>query len=343
MAVTRSEVAREAGVSPAVVSYVLNGGPRPVSGALRARVEAAVERLGYRPNAIAAALSMGSTHSVGLLTPNQSNAFDAGLVAAIERRLDEQGYLLLTANTHYDRAREERSRLSFLDRNVDALILMPGTSAVAFVGESAIRPVVAFEQNVPDGWSSINMDDEADSLVAVEHLQRHGRDLTGLVVGPPQISSEAKRLAGWRRQQRAAGFSAGDELIAYGELTEQGGNAAALQLLSVHGRPWAVHGRRPTALFVGSDTQAVGAVFACHELGMRVPEDVAIVSMGGTTAAAFTIPPLTSMRQDTEYIASHVVGHLVTRSRDPQIAPISESLRGNLVIGRSCGCDSGTY
>ena len=94
MAVTRSDVAREAGVSPAVVSYVLNNGPRPVAAATRARVLAAIARLDYRPNAIASALRGGSTQTVGLLTPNRSNPFFGELAEAfeaVERRTDLAG------------------------------------------------------------------------------------------------------------------------------------------------------------------------------------------------------------------------------------------------------------
>ena len=96
---TRSDVAREAGVSPAVVSYVLNNGPRPASTAARTRVLEAVQKLGYRPNAIASALRAGSTQTIGFLTPNRTNPFVGALAEAVEQNLSEHGYLTLAATT----------------------------------------------------------------------------------------------------------------------------------------------------------------------------------------------------------------------------------------------------
>ncbi|MGN6125130.1 MAG: substrate-binding domain-containing protein, partial [Humibacter sp.] len=96
---------------------------------------------------------------------------------------------------------------------------------------------------------------------------------------------------------------------------------------------------RPTALFVAADVQAIGAIHACWELGLRVPDDVAIVSIGGTRPAAFTVPPLTTMRQDLPYLAKRAVKELLERFEDPSRPPEHTVLRGNLVVGRSCGCE----
>jgi LacI family transcriptional regulator len=158
------------------------------------------------------------------------------------------------------------------------------------------------------------------------------------MTGPTWVTTEAARAEGWHTQQIVAGLPGGEELTAVAEQSEQGGNAAALQLLSKHGRPWALHGRRPTALFVASDVQAIGAIYACFELGLRVPEDVAIVAIGGTKLAAFTIPPLTTLRQDVEYLAILTVEHLVRRITDATAPVVHHRVRGNLVVGHSCGC-----
>jgi LacI family transcriptional regulator len=341
VAATRSDVALRAGVSPAVVSYVINNGPRPVSAETRARVEAAVQELGYRPNAIASALRGGSTRSVGLLTPNQRNPFYGELAESIERHFSARGYLVLTANTHYDRGREERYLRTFVDRKVDALVVSSGVSlARSSPSDMDDLPVVVLDA-VGDGsrFSGIGSDEPMDAAAAVEHLQHHGHTLIGCVAGPPRIQVEAGRVRGWRAQQNAAGLPSGEELIASAEPSEEGGNAAALLLLSSHGRPWAVHGRPPSALFVASDVQAIGAIYACHELGLRVPEDVAIVSFGGTRSASYTIPPLTTLRQDIDYLAATTAAHLADRLADPTLARLRMTLRGNLVLGRSCGCD----
>lgn len=339
MVVTRSDVAREAGVSPAVVSYVLNNGPRPASVQARARVLEAVQKLGYRPNAIASALRAGSTQTIGFLTPNRANPFFGALSEAVEQRLNDEGYLMLAATTHGYQPDEERLLHTFVDRRVDGLIIAAGTSLVGSALRDLDAPVLVLD-HAPEsaGYSSVQTEDHLDAAAAVDHLQNHGHDLIGCVVGPPRIRSEPLCLAGWRTQQQRAGAFAGDELVAFADQSEAGGASAARLLLSDHGRPAILHGRRPTALFVGSDIQAVGVLWACHELGLRVPEDVAVVSLGGTRAAAYAIPTLSTVRQDVEYLAGAACAQLLRLVHEPGAPQTHLRIRGNLVVGQTCGC-----
>jgi len=149
---------------------------------------------------------------------------------------------------------------------------------------------------------------------------------------------EGPRIAGWRHQQRSTGFAHGDELLAVAEQSEAGGDSAASLLLSERGRPWALHGRRPSALFVTSDAQAIRAIYACHELGLRIPEDVAIVSFGGTQPAAYTIPPLTTLRQGIDYLAAATVTHLCATIANPPDATGRRDGAREPCQGPSCGC-----
>lgn len=341
MAVTRADVARAAGVSPAVVSYVLNNATRPVAASTRARVEAAISRLGYRPNAIASALRGGSSRTIGLLTPDFRNPYYAELSEAIERRFLAAGYLVLIGKTFYDRTREERYFHTFVERKVDGLIFTSGVSLhrspLPNLYELPLVVVDDFKTDTGNIWS-IGTDDTADAAITVEHLQRHGHELIGCIAGPARVPTAEARIYGWRAQQRAVSSPSGDELVAFAESSEEGGNFATLALLSKHGRPWAIHGRRPSALFVASDVQAIGALYACFELGLRVPEDVAIASFGGTKVASYVIPPLTTLRQDVEFIATTATSYLLNKIANPAQEIRHMTLHGNLVIGRSCGC-----
>ncbi len=340
MTVTRSDVARAAGISPSVVSYVINNGPRPVSAPVRARVEAAIKELGYRPNAIASALRGGTSRSIGLLTPGLRNPQHAEFAEALEQHFSAHDYLMLTGNTGNDRSQERRYLSTFVDRKVDGIIFAPGISlsgsAVSGVGEIPLF-VVDDVASRPEN-STIRTQDAEDATYGVEHLQGHGHTLIGCICGPSNVLAGTRPVDGWRAAQRANSAPAGDELVAHAETSEIGGYSAALLLLSAHGRPTNLHGTRPTALFVASDAQAIGAIYACYELGLRVPEDVAVVSLGGTRLATYFTPPITSMRRDVDYIAQTVVTHLLERIKNPQSEPIHSQLRGNLVIGRSCGC-----
>ena len=339
MAVTRSDVARAAGVSPAVVSYVLNDGPRPVSSAARARVLEAVARLDYRPNAIASALRGGSTQTIGFLTPNRSNPFFGELADALERTLTEHGYLVLAGSSHGYRPTEERLLRTFVDRKVDGLLLSSGVTLPKAALAAVEQPVLVLDGAETDPeLCVVGTEDLPDAAATVDHLQHHGHELIACITGPPHIPSERLRLAGWRSQQQRTGRPSGDELVAFADPSEEGGDSAAQLLLSEHGRPQTLHGRRPTALFVASDVQAIGVLRACYELGLQVPTDVAVVSVGGTRAASYTIPTLTTMRQDVEYLARTASTQLLARIRTPGAPPQHTRLRGNLVIGQTCGC-----
>ncbi len=326
-------------MSPAVVSYVLNNGPRPASTQARARVLDAVQKLGYRPNAIASALRAGSTRTIGFLTPNRANPFFGALAETVEQTLNDQGYLMLAANTHGYQPDEERLLRTFVDRRVDGLIISAGTSLAGPSLDEVDAPVLVFEDTYEStAYSSVQTEDHLDAATAVDHLQNHGHDLIGCIVGPPRIRSEAMRLAGWRAQQHRNGGPAGDELVAYSDQSEAGGDSAARLLMSEHGRPATLHSRRPTALLVASDIQAIGVLWACHDLGIRVPEDIAVVSMGGTRAAAYAIPTLTTVRQDVEYLAGAACAQLLRLIADPAAPQTHLRARGNLVIGQTCGC-----
>lgn len=338
MVVTRRDVAEAAGVSPAVVSYVLNGGPRPVSAPTRERVEAAIRDLGYRPNAIASALRGGATHTIGYLTGSNRDPYQLELGRELERKFLERGYIVLAGAADHDRRLELRYLQAFTDRRVDALILGSGVSLIGQppIGEHDV-PTVALERAPGASTATvIDADGAADAGLAVRHLAWHGHRVIGLVAGPPGLVAERDRRTGWRSAMKAGGAPYGSELVQNGDQSEEGGYLAAMQLLSRHGRPWALHGQRPTALLATSDLLAIGALYACTELGLSVPDDVAVVGLGGTKSAAFTIPPLTAVRVDIDHLSTMVV--------DATLAAIAgepaerSTVAGNLLIGRSCGC-----
>lgn len=335
---TRHDVAQEAGVSPAVVSYVLNNGPRPVSTVTRARVEAAIKRLNYTPNVIASALRGGASRSIGLLVPDSLNVYYSELAEAIERVANDSGYLVLSGYGHGDRSRELRILETFMARRVDGLVL---TSDISVTGErfTSDRPTVMVGAvDPPPEVSAVCATDVADARMAIRHLQFHGHELIGCIVNASDRVSAETFLRGWREQHKAAGTPYGEELVAYADASEEGGTAAAAQLLSTHGRPWTSHGRHPTALFVSSDMQAIGVISACWEMGLSVPEDIAVVAIGGSRLARYTIPPLTTVRRDVAYMANVAGGWLIRKISDSSVTDLRTEVGGNLVIGRSCGC-----
>ena len=332
MAVTRADVAKLAGVSPAVVSYVLNSGPRPVAAQTRARVEAAIAELGYRPNAVARALGSRRTQSIGLIVPDHVNPFFAELARAVEDVSFANGYVLLIGSATEDTGREVSYMHTFLDRKVDAILLISVRSHpdLAAVTEAGIPVVVLDRVPSGNGVSTVVVDGRRGAETGVRHLLQHGHRSIACVAGPVWLPAAQQRRTGWAQALAEAGLHADTEQVAHEEFTAAGGARAVRTLLD---RP-----DRPTAVFVSSDVQALGVLSACNQLGVHVPRDLAVVSFDGSDAAAYSNPPLTCVRQPVEELARRAVSHLLDKVTEPRTPSAHHTLEAELVVRASCGC-----
>lgn len=336
MVATRADVARRAEVSPALVSYVLNGGPRSVSAAARARIEKAIEDLEYRPNSIAQALRGASTKTIGLLLPSAVNNFFGELATAIEKDLSLVGNTLAVGITADDPARELRYIDTFLDRRVDGIMVISSHSlkTLTRLAEGSTSAIVL--DRVPGNLSvsSISVDNRAGVTAAIDHLRQHGHSAIACIGGRVDTESADERVLAWKQNLTGAGIEASTALLARADFTKRGGYDAAMQLFS------STHPdtRRPTALFISSDIQTAGVLRACYERGIQVPRDLAIASFDGTHSAAFAVPSITSYRQPTALIAQNAVKVLLAQIADPTTEISHTILAGALAIGASCGC-----
>lgn len=326
--VTRQDVARYAGVSNAVISYVINSGPRNVAPATREKVLEAIRVLDYRPNAAARALKLGSTELLGLVVPDATNPYFAELARAVEQAADEKGYALLLTSSALDTDRERKLLKKLISRQVDGLLLAsmesnPDLSAVS----AANIPVVLLDRSeASDGIVAVGVNYRAASRMGVQHLIGHGHTNIGLVVGNDNGPTAIAREQGWLDALHEARLSEGP--IARAEFSRVGGLEAGKRLLN--------RDKPPTAVFVSSDMQAVGVLRALHEAGARIPEDVAVVSFDGTIETEFSWPPLTAVRQPTELMAGGAIKALV----DPASQRPGDFLTfpTQLVTKTSCGC-----
>ncbi len=324
--VTRTAVARHAGVSTAVVSYVLNDGPRPVAKSTRERVLRSIEVLGYRPNAVARALKTQRTHTIGLLVPDNSNPYFAELAKAIEDVAYSRGYALLLGNSDNDPRREKFQLAALRDRQVDGLLVI-GTTAGADLGDSYADgpPVVLLDRaaaTVP--CPSVVVDNEGGAYAGVRHLLEHGHRRILCVAGPSDVPAAADRENGWRRALTEAGIAA-EGLLVRTDFSRREGYEAARAMLA--------RSPRPTAIFA---MQGIGVLRACHELALSVPEDAAVLAFDGTQESEFTSPPLTVIQQDIQTIAQSAVSMLLAAERPEHPAHLVAPCQ--LVIRRSCGC-----
>lgn len=324
---TMKDVAERAGTSTAVVSYVLNDGPRGVAPATRERVLRAAAELGYQPNIVAQALRKGSTRSIGLVVPDICNPYFAELARAIETCVAATGSILLIADAGLSARAEERHLRVLVERQVDSVILIstaqkPRLDLLA----TASIPTVALHPLADNSFaSSLTIDYRAASAVATRHLLEHGYDDLRLLIGP----------AGPGPEQHKAGFEAA--------LTEAQGSSSAVwrSPISRHDAARLVAerldaGDRPRAIYCSTDEQAFGVLFAVYQAGLRVPEDIAVVGFDGTANTEVCIPPLTTVQQPRDEFARRAV-ELVSEPL-AGTSPRVEILDFTFIRRRSCGC-----
>ncbi|MFT4123271.1 MAG: LacI family DNA-binding transcriptional regulator [Microbacteriaceae bacterium] len=325
--ITRTDVAREAGTSVAVVSYVVNDGPRPVAAATRQRVLDAIARTGYRPDSIARALAAGSTLSYGLVVPSIANPFFAELAHAVEDRLFAAGRVLLLGDSAESKQRETELIASLHEHRVEGLLVVgvDDRPEVADLVADA-TPVVALDRlPSPGRTAAVSIDNRAAARAAVEHLIGHGHRTVGILAGPAGLSTAVEREQGWRDALSAAGLA--EAPVARAGFDKRGGYETALRLLAGP--------ERPTALFVSSDQQAIGVLRAAHELGVAVPEQLAVVTFDGTQDTRYSVPALSTVVQPTSELAEVAVRLLLDRDG---FAPVHRRLAFSLELRRSCGC-----
>ncbi|MFB7249513.1 LacI family DNA-binding transcriptional regulator [Microbacterium sp. NPDC056234] len=322
---TRNDVAKLAGVSPAVVSYVVNGTKR-VGEATEERVREAVAKLGYRANPSARALRLGSTEMLGMLMPTAMNPYFAQLAHEVEVAAARHGYLVITSSSDSSVATERVQLEQLAGRLVDGIFLCstvfdPDLRNLDLAG----IPIVVLNNSasVPTR-DSVGVDLLHGAHLAVEHLAEHGYEDIGLVIGGTTGDEEDGRETGWRESLDRLGLEPGP--IARGSFTPDGGYDAMRRLIR--------SGDVPRALFVASDQMGRGVLKAAHETGLRIPEDLAVVSFDGSLDAAYSWPTLTSVAQPLTEMAEAAVDALL----GPQHEPRHLVVDAHLVIGRSCGC-----
>ena len=292
-AVRLKDVADDLGLSPATVSLVLNRSPVADSIPRRTheRVFAAAERLNYRPNLLARSLRSQRTYSIGVLVPEISEGYAAGIMRGIEHHLSDKGYFYLLAS-HRSRSDLLEEYLAVLqDRSVEGFILLASR-----LEQTPPLPAVAVSnhQHLP-GVTNVVVDHDLAAKLALRHLTDLGHEDIAVFPGAPDNADAEDRWRAIRETAPTLGIDIRPELTIeisgedYGGGFYKGGYAGARKLIE--------SGARFTALFAFNDISAIGAMRAFLDAGLRVPEDVSVVGFDDIQSAAFHNPGLTTVRQ----------------------------------------------
>jgi len=327
------DVAKRAGVSPATVSRALSGA-RGVSEATRQRVLAVAQELQYSPNYIARSLKKRQTNTIALIISDITNPFFTTLARGVEDKASEHGFNTIFCNTDEDPRIEAAYVELMLRRQVDGLLISSCSDGESLEVLSRKNvSVVLVDRRVPHArWDYVVGDSEYGAYALTRHLlEVHGKQRIAIISGPLTLSTSRERVEGYRRALREAGITPREEYIRAGAYKEEFGYQAVRELLM---------GKHPVeAVFAGNNVIAVGVIRAARELGVRVPEDLALVTFDDFDLASALFPFLTVAKQPAYTIGTLAVEMLLERIRGENIRERREVvLRPEIIIRKSCGC-----
>ena len=314
------DVANRANVSKSLVSLVMRGSPS-VSATRRFAVLKAAAELEYRPNVLARGLRAERTHTVGVLLPGLQNPFLAVVARSLQTELAASGYQTILGTEYGVADREMQAVETMLDQRVDGLVLISPVISQSEILELAERtPVVLIARRSDDCAVDYVIDDgAAGAAMAVEHLVGLGHQRIAHISGtreegPSRASTQTDsvRCEGYKAAMRRMGLEKFVR-VAPGPYTETGGYRAARELL--HDRS------RPTAIFAGCDTAAIGALSAIEEAGLSVPRDVSLVGYDNSNLAALVRISLTSVAQPGQEMGALAARLLIQRVEEKRSEP----------------------
>jgi LacI family transcriptional regulator len=334
--ITIKHVAKQAGVSAMTVSRVLNNRP-DVSTETRKHVQAVIDELGYAPNMAARGLK-GRSHALGVIATGIEYYGPSRTLASIERRANELGLsLLLSLITDPEVDNGEDALTSMLAHQPEGILW-----AVPEIGDNCewicertrniSTPVVFLNMEPRPDLSMSAVDNFTGGKLATSHLVEQGYRHIGIVTGPLTWWEARQRLEGWQSVLSENNLTENMErLVSYGDWTPASGEAGLLQLL----------GQAPSldAVFASNDQMALGILKAAQEVGLRVPEDLAIVGCDDIPESAFFSPPLTTIKQGLSEMGSSTVNmlHQLIEAKEigDEILPLTRWITPQIIVRKS--------
>lgn len=321
------EVAKEAGVSIATVSRVVNG-EGGVSKTLENRVRRAVKKLHYHPSSVAQSLAKQRSMLVGILVPLLEHPSYSRLASVIERRLFDCGYRSLICSTEEDEDRERAYIEMLLRQRVEGIIIDSSARSsqnLIELHENHI-PIVLFDRMLSDvQCNQVFCDNSQGGFSGIRHLVELGHRRIGVIAAPSYPEVLQRRIQGTREAVEFFGIDADPELLVVGDtqLFDMG-YKAGLHLLSLP--------VPPTAIFALTDVTAIGVMHAATEMKLRIPDDLSLMGYDDLPLASYTVPQLTTVAQPLDQMGATAVDVLLDQMGKPDQPPVKAVLTTQLVV-----------
>lgn len=303
MAVTIKDVAKETNLAISTISKYLNGGK--VREKNRKKIEKAINKLGFIPNDAARGLRAFRTYTIGLLIGGGTNQHTATLISETEKQLRNKGYSLTSISLgqvgeEYDGYRMKQYVDYLTNRGVDGLIIAPLKNDIDYLESARLKniPVVLIEESrVPEdeNINSVLVDCAGGAYEIVEHLVKMGHSKIGILKGPSYKLTATERYTGYKRVMEDYGIPLREEYIIAGDYTYKAGYEGIIKLCSLK--------ERPTAVFTTNYDTCLGALEAIRKLGLKIPDDISLVTFDDYDLSVVIRPHLTAVRQPLAQVA----------------------------------------
>ncbi len=324
---TIRDVARQAGVSHQTVSRVINR-REDVLPETRALVEAAIEKMGYRPSAIARSMARGHTHTLACISPNLTDYTFASVIEGAETEARQHDYFMLASS-----AADSDAFRALVDelvghRHIDGLIVINPYSDDRFKHIPENFPVVFVgARSHGKDISSVCLDDEKVAYEATRHLISLGHTNIAMVTGPMEEDCSQDRAEGYRRALQEAGLEMDETMIIEGDWSATSGQDALLSFVEL--------GRVPTAIFAQNDRMAMGVLSAARKVNLKIPSQLAVIGVDDMPLSSYFDPPLTTMQQDMPLIGQKATGMLLDIIQNKNTSVRDVKLPAQLIVRQS--------
>jgi len=314
--ITIRDVAAHAGVSHQTVSRVLNNSEH-VNPETRARVEVAIQKLGYQPNAIARSMARGKTSMLACIAPNLTDYTFASIINGAETTARAAEYFLLAASAPTANIFAALIDQLVISRRVEGLIVINPfvDNRYQYLPEN-FPAVLAGTRPRADALPSVSLDDVEAGYLATNHLLELGHHHIAMITGPMEEDCAQDRQAGYMQALVEHGLAILPHLIVEGDWSASSGYAAFEQLTQ--------RGTQPTAVFAQNDQMAIGVMRAATNLGLSIPGQISVIGIDDIPMASYYNPPLTTLKQNFTEIGQQAASMLLAAIKNPDILTYPE-------------------
>jgi len=307
--ITIKDVAKQAGVSVATVSRVVNGLDR-VSEVTRKRVHKVIQELNFTPNTMAASIVRKKTNMLSVVVPEIQNPFYTAVIEGTEEVAKREGFFTLVISTNGEESEEDAFLDSFLGKNVDGIILIGSHRDAAFYKEIR-KPTILVDRYINDsGHDGVMIDNYRGAYEATKHFMAYGHEQIAMIDGIHDFNDGKDRFWGYKQAMLEGGLTPDPRYHKQGSWSESDGYRFTMELMQ--------SAQPPTAIFAANNLICKGAIKAIRDLNLALGEDISLIGFDENELAQFVQPQVTVVRRPTREMGVQAAEMLIQKIREEQ-------------------------